>query len=65
MSSLISNPALRATHTYTKETLFFHNEDQAKQWITENKEWTLQRLQVIDWSYPLDQTIKQTCWVKL
>lgn len=56
---------LRAKHLFTGDKIFFESHHQAQQWITKNHGWTLQRCQEIIWSFPLDQTIKQRCWINL
>ena len=65
-NSQTPHPALfKASNPSTHEEKIFENSEEAISWASSHKDWILKKRKTIIWTYPLEQTIANECWVKV
>ena len=65
-SQAAPHPTLfKASNPLTHEEKIFENSEEAYTWAISHKEWILKKKETILWTYPLEQTIANECWVKV
>jgi hypothetical protein len=61
-----SSPALfRAKDKYSSQKIFFHTPQEAYEWMLTHRDWTLEKRDVVRWTFPLDKIIAKECWIKI
>jgi hypothetical protein len=60
------HPALfKAQDKSSNQEIYFETPKEAYEWMLIHQGWVLKKRETINWTYPLEQTIAQDCWVKI
>lgn len=63
-SQAVPHPILfKALNPSTLEEKIFESYEEALSWAVSHKHWILKKRETIIWTYPLEQTIANECWV--
>lgn len=68
MNSIDQSPysvLFKAKDTKTDQEVFFENPQQAYEWMLTHQNCILKKREIISWSFPLEKTIEQECWIKV
>ena len=55
----------KAQDKNSNQEIFFETPKDAYEWILNHKNWVLKKREIVKWSFPLEQTVMQECWVRV
>ena len=55
----------KAVDPQSNEVILFEKAEQAENWLATHQGWILKKREVVSWTYPLERTIAEECWVKV
>ena len=55
----------KAQDKSSNEEVYFETPKEAYEWMLSHRNWTLKKRETINWTFPLEQTVAQECWVKV
>jgi len=59
-------PALfKAQDINSNQEVYFDSPQDAYEWMLTHRNWILKKRETINWTFPLEQTVAQECWVRL
>jgi hypothetical protein len=59
-------PALfKAQCKISNQEIYFESPKEAYEWMLSHQSWVLKKRETINWTFPLEKTIAQDCWVKM
>ena len=59
-------PALfKAQDKCSNQEIYFETSKEAYEWMLAHRDWILKKRETTNWTFPLEQTVAQECWVKV
>jgi hypothetical protein len=55
----------KAINPHSNESILFENGEYAKDWLATHHGWILKKREIVSWTFPLEQTISEECWVRV
>jgi hypothetical protein len=55
----------KALDKSSNEEVYFETSKEAYEWMLVHRDWILKKRETINWTFPLEQTVAQECWVKV
>lgn len=55
----------KALDKNSNEEVYFETSKEAYEWMLVHRDWILKKRETINWTFPLEQTVAQECWVKV
>jgi len=64
-STSASLALFRAKDKHSNLEMLFETHQEACEWMLTHRDWTLEKRDVVRWTFPLDKIIAKECWVKV
>jgi hypothetical protein len=50
---------------HSNESILFEKAEHAQDWLASHSDWILKKREIVSWTFPLEQTIAEECWVRV
>jgi len=64
-STSASLALFRAKDKHSNLEMLFETHQEACEWMLTHRDWTLEKRDIVRWTFPLGKIIAKECWVKV